>query len=52
MVLKEINNNFYVIGTHGLKSIGNNRSNLKFERKAVYREVGGINVFDLNYFSV
>ena len=35
MVKKEINNNFYVIGSHGLKSIGNNHSNLKFERKAV-----------------
>ena len=25
-VKKEINNNFYVIGTHGLKSIGNNQT--------------------------
>ena len=44
-VKKEISNNYFLYGRHGLKSIRSNEA-MKLEREAVYKQIGGISVYD------
>ena len=49
-VKKDIENNYLVHDKDGLRFIGNEANNIKFEKKAIYIEVGGINVIKFKSF--
>ena len=44
-VKKEISNSYFLYGRNGLKSIRSNEA-MKLEREAVYKQIGGISVYD------
>ncbi len=49
-VKKDIENNYLIYGSKGLRFLGNSGNNIKFEKKAIYIEVGGINVIRYKSF--